>query len=363
MGKHISRGGQLKCTRFQASSHARLDRIFLSVTLAKNTSSYDEEPVFFNAHCPLTTAIAFTLGASKKIDSFDWRLQKCHAKLLIDDLFNQAVSDIFTHTGNELWSTFFGWDEIKQPVELAAIERASILQFQTRALEKTLLLNLKELRQTEFEFPGNCTDNISSIKKQLNCLHRDQHQSEAVRSRAQKKLLGEQPTKRALAAENKYALNKKTASIEYGDETTAYVEKTGRVFFNYYRELFGTRNGTRQAMGMQGLWTHLPHLPGIQTCILEEQISLDEIETAVNSLPAYKSHGPHGISAEFYKEYKSKICPMLLKHIRHAYQAGGFPPSFLQSHRIIIPKTNDTDKLRQVTGYRPVQAMLTIKYS
>lgn len=47
VGKHTSRGEQLKYTWFHASSHAWLDRIYLSITLAKDISTYDVEPVFF----------------------------------------------------------------------------------------------------------------------------------------------------------------------------------------------------------------------------------------------------------------------------------------------------------------------------
>ena len=47
--------------------------------------------------------------------------------------------------------------------------------------------------------------------------------------------------------------------------------------------------------------------------ILNRPITSMEIETVIRNLPANKSPGPEGFTAEFYLQYREELTPFLLK--------------------------------------------------
>lgn len=349
----------LSYTHFCPSSNARLDRAYVSVDLLTGTDEYKVLPVFFSDHALVT----FTLGKARTAKSrFCWELWKFNVKLLDDESFTNRLEKVLANmTSGYFVNSFESWEITKQEIKLAALERSNALKYLKDAEEKLLQADLKRLFKLECEFPGKYINDIKITKASLAATENEKYKGAIIRSRAETFLLGEQPTKRALSREKQYASKKKISEIEYRGLISTDEGIIAQAFSDYYSQLF-QRDEALNTMHFENVLLELmPRLDDETTAWLEQPIEISEISAAIDELKVGKTPGPDGLSTALYKKYKNILAQQLHKVLADSYKTKLLPPSFLNSHTVLIPKVDDAEKLRSVKNYRPI-ALSNVDY-
>ena len=79
------------------------------------------------------------------------------------------------------------------------------------------------------------------------------------------------------------------------------------------------------------------------------------METVTKNLPANKSPGPDGFTAEFYEKFREELTTILLKLFQTIAEEGKVPHSFYEATISLIPKP-DKDPTKK-ENYRPISLM------
>ena len=100
---------------------------------------------------------------------------------------------------------------------------------------------------------------------------------------------------------------------------------------------------------------NLPKLNHEEIENFDRLITSKEIETVIRNIPANKSPGPDGFTAEFYQKFREELTPILLKLFQKIAEEGKLPNSFYEATITLIPKP-DKDPTKK-ENYKPVSLM------
>lgn len=350
VGYVMTREGEVGYTHFQGHSHARLDRIYLSAKLVPLCSSYQIQHLSFSDHC----LVKVNIGEKRKAAKFNWFLWKFNEKLLQDEIFVTKTKECLSNALRLETNNFIAvWEQMKCDIKMIAIERACVLRNRERQQERQLQSELDYMLSVENEVPGKFKKEIKEAKAKLEFIDDEKYRGAMIRARTERLWMGETPTKRVLSEEKKHAANKEINEIRYRNYITRDREQIKHAFVEFYTQLLShTINDPERFK--EDFLTLMPRLEDSERELLEVEITVAEIESAIDNLGNGKSPGPDGLGAAIYKFFKTEMALALHRVIRECYDKQQTPHSFRTAHVVLIPKTDDPAKLLSVESYRPI---------
>ena len=161
----------------------------------------------------------------------------------------------------------------------------------------------------------------------------------------------DKPLARLIKKKKKNQINK--IRNENGAITTDNTE-IQRIVRDYYQQLYASKMDNLEEMEKFLEKYNFPKLNQEEIENLNRLITSTEIETVTRNLPANKSPGPDGFTAEFYQKFREELTPILLKLFQKIAEEGKLQNSFYEATITLIPKP-DKDAIKK----RKLQANIT----
>ena len=111
-----------------------------------------------------------------------------------------------------------------------------------------------------------------------------------------------------------------------------------RIIRDYYQQFYANKMDNLEEMVKFLEKYNFPKVNQEEIENLNRPITSTEIETVIKNLPANKSPGPDGFTAEFYQKFREELIPILLKLFQKTAEESKLPNSFYEATITLMPK-------------------------
>ena len=233
------------------------------------------------------------------------------------------------------------WEMLKMAVKGTTIQYASFKKRCQNNLEQALEKKLSELESKQERIGPNIftdtDDQIRRVRHDLEEIYKNKTKGAMIRSRSNWAELGEKPTKYFLKLEKVNAQKKAVCRLRDNNGLMIYEQtKILEEMRKYYEKLYTTKGYVMQGYAQN---LNLPKISHDSYMMLEQQIDIEEIKTAIKEMKNNKCPGTDGLPIEFYKIFWEDISDIYYELIVDVLITGEFHTSARRSITTLMEKT------------------------
>lgn len=339
-------------------SFSRIDYFFIDKKLLPNVTDCEYQPVVISDHGPLTMMVRIPGVAPSHRP---WRLNPL---LLFDDSFvtfiKSEIEFFLAHNQTPGISYSLIWESLK------AYLRGQVISYcakQRKLCTSRLMQLADDILKLDMLYSVSPSDVLHkqrlTLQMEFDLLSTHHAENLILKSRHKYYEHGERAGK-VLA----HQLRQRTANqyiSEISDEQNMKHTDHSEIvmyFYNYYSHLY-TSESPKEKPILDSFFQNLevPQLAPELVTKLEEDVSTEELVTAIKSMQNGKSPGPDGFPSEFFKTFSGTLTPLLLSVFNESLLTNSLPPTMREATISLTLKSEKNPS--HCSSYRPISLLNT----
>lgn len=328
----------------------RLDRFYISSCLMPTLT--DVRHILYANSDHKFVAITLSDFRHVKVGKPFWKFN--NSLLKDEDYFDFMKAYLYFRLQNmpDESSLLEWWDEVKLGIKQETIgfnkEKAKRQRSEMNCLQKEYARLERQDRNEEAKV----------VKEKILRQESEKLRGAQIRSKAQLLENGEKPTKFFLRKELQRGKKKLITNIVKDTGEMCTDSKTIlNAFEEFYRTLYTEEKVEDDVI--DDLLRDVPQLSEDDSKMLGEEITGEEIRSALNSMLGNKSPGSDGLSKEFYLAFFELFCPVFIKMFQTIHTQGDLATSQKLSYISVLCKDDSHPEI--MGNYRPI-SLLNVDY-
>ncbi len=265
---------------------------------------------------------------------------------------------IYNITSDSNLSTYRSkWEYLKYKIRQISISNSKILSRETKGKELEIITEINYLCNRS-SLNENSKQKLITLQSSLDNIYLSKAEGAYIRSRAKWIEEGERSSAYFCRLEKRRQERNAIRTLIIDNQECTDSNLISKEIFRFYRELYSSTYSPSDA---DAFFEHIKKwTPQINECfksICEAEISMDEVEKAMNCLKLDKSPGSDGLRSNFYRHFWLHLKELFFGMLKEISESHILPTTMKQGLITLIPKPGKDPKF--IDNFRPITLLNT----